>query len=156
METTRHFTASVYIVEGDATALHAHDRLDRWLPPGGHVDRGELPHRAGLREVREETGLEPTLLDDTSNVVEPDGKTLPRPQHQTLYDVNVYDGSVGHQHIDHIYYATVPTRDIDPVPGEAPASQWRWFTVDRLADAAVDDDVERLGRAAIAAARDAR
>ncbi len=25
-----------------------------------------------------------------------------------LYDINVHDGEVGHQHIDMIYYATVP------------------------------------------------
>ena len=42
METTRHFTATTYVVEGDAVALHEHERLGKWLPPGGHVDRDEL------------------------------------------------------------------------------------------------------------------
>lgn len=152
METTRHFTASVYIVENGATALHDHDLLERWLPPGGHIDRGELPHSAGVREVREETGLSPTLLDDTKPVVEPAGETLPQPRHQALYDVNVSEDGVGHQHIDHIYYATVDSRDIDPAPGEAPVSDWQWFTPDDLATTALDPDVERLAREAIAAA----
>ena len=68
METTRHFTATVYVVNDGATALHEHKRLGIHIPPGGHVDRDELPHEAALREVREETGLEATLLDDTPTV----------------------------------------------------------------------------------------
>ncbi|MFO7833730.1 MAG: NUDIX hydrolase, partial [Halohasta sp.] len=39
METTRHFTSTVYIVHEGATALHHHDRLGIRVPPGGHVDR---------------------------------------------------------------------------------------------------------------------
>ena len=33
METTRHFTATVYVVHEGATLLHDHKRLDLWLPP---------------------------------------------------------------------------------------------------------------------------
>jgi 8-oxo-dGTP pyrophosphatase MutT (NUDIX family) len=58
METTRHFTATTYVVNDGATVLHDHKRLDLWLAPGGHIDRDELPHEAALREVREETGLD--------------------------------------------------------------------------------------------------
>ncbi len=65
METTRHFVATVYVVNDGAVALHRHERLGIRIPPGGHVDRDELPHEAGLREVREETGLDPELVDDT-------------------------------------------------------------------------------------------
>ena len=68
METTRHFTATVYLVHDGATALHHHPGLGIRLPPGGHVDRDELPHETALREAREETGLEPTLLTDHREV----------------------------------------------------------------------------------------
>jgi len=34
----------------------------RWQLPKGHVDPGESPEQAAMREVREETGIETTLV----------------------------------------------------------------------------------------------
>jgi 8-oxo-dGTP pyrophosphatase MutT (NUDIX family) len=154
METTRHFTATVYVVEGGAVALHRHGRLGIRIPPGGHVDRDELPHEAGLREVREETGLEATLLDDTDEVGAPAGRALPQPRHQMLYDIDVHDdGRVAHQHVDHTYYATVDDRGIDPAgDDEADPSAWAWYDRDDLRAADLDADTVRFALEAIDAA----
>jgi 8-oxo-dGTP pyrophosphatase MutT (NUDIX family) len=149
MERTRHFTATVYIVNEGATALHDHRHLGIELPPGGHVDRGELPHEAGLREVREETGLDPTLLAETADFASETCRPIPRPRHLLLADVNRYDGVVGHQHIDHVYFATVPGRAIDPDDDEEPADAWAWYTADELRASDLDEDVVALGTEAI-------
>jgi 8-oxo-dGTP pyrophosphatase MutT (NUDIX family) len=149
METTRHFTATIYLVADGATALHDHPGLGIRLPPGGHVDRAELPHEAALREAREETGLEPTLLMDHDDVRSETARAIPRPRHLMLADVNVCDGEVGHQHIDHVYYATVEGRGIDPEPGEPGPEAWAWYDPDDLRDANVDPDVRQLGIEAI-------
>ena len=152
METTRHFTATVYVVNDGAVALHEHERLGIRVPPGGHVDRGELPHEAGLREVREETGLEPALLDDSPTVAGPAGRSLPNPRYTLLYDINEHDGIVGHQHVDFIYYAVADHRNLDPDEGEAGADAWSWYAPDDLRSSEVAEDVTSLGIEAIRAA----
>ena len=152
METTRHFVATVYVVSDGAVALHQHDKLEMWLPAGGHVDRDELPHEAALRETREELGLDVDLLAPREAIESETVRSLPRPQHFLLEDINVDEaGNVGHQHIDFIFYGAADTRDIDPAPGEQPASDWAWFSAGSL-DAHADHlpaDVLEIGRRAI-------
>ncbi|PSQ33874.1 NUDIX hydrolase [Halobacteriales archaeon SW_10_66_29] len=151
METTRHFVATVYVVNGGAVALHEHDRLGMWLPPGGHVEREELPHEAARREVREELGLDVELVAPVDDLQSPTAASIPKPQHFLLEDINVCDGEVGHQHVDFVYYGTVGSRDLDPAPGEAAAEEWEWFTAAALQRRADDfePDVVEAGRRAI-------
>jgi 8-oxo-dGTP pyrophosphatase MutT (NUDIX family) len=135
METTRHFVATVYVVHDGATALHEHDRLDMWLPPGGHLDRDELPHDAAEREAEEELGLPVDLVAPNGDLCSDTAESLPRPQHFLLEDIDVRpDGSVAHQHVDFVYYGAVPSREIDPEPGEQPAADWSWLTPAALRD----------------------
>jgi 8-oxo-dGTP pyrophosphatase MutT (NUDIX family) len=156
METTRHFTATVYVVNDGATALHRHGRLGIRIPPGGHVERDELPHESAIREVQEELGLTPTLLAETPDVDAPAGRPLPEPAHVMLYDVNVHeDGTVGHQHVDHLYYATVPSREVAPADDEQPAAAWDWYPPGRLRESDVDPDTTQFGLEAIEAAANA-
>lgn len=151
METTRHFTASIYVVNDGATALHYHDRLELWLPPGGHLERDELPHRAALREAVEETGLDITLVQSPDGEMSETARPIPRPAHMMLEDINRHDGQVGHQHVDLIYYGQCATREIRPVGAdEASADRWEWVDRETLrTDERFDPDVVDHAMAAI-------
>jgi 8-oxo-dGTP pyrophosphatase MutT (NUDIX family) len=54
-----HITASLFIVDAASrrVLLHHHRRLARWLQMGGHLEAGESPAAAALREGKEESGL---------------------------------------------------------------------------------------------------
>ncbi|MCU4719446.1 NUDIX hydrolase [Halapricum hydrolyticum] len=151
METTRHFVATVYVVNDGAVALHDHDKLGMWLPPGGHVDRDELPHETARREVREEIGRETELVAPREEIASPTVESIPKPQHFLLEDINVHDGEVGHQHIDFVFYGRVDSREIDPGPGEAGPEAWEWFDAAdlRAARDRLEPDVIEIGRRAI-------
>ena len=44
--------------------LHLHRKLGMWLPPGGHIEKDELPDEAAVREVLEETGVKVELVGE--------------------------------------------------------------------------------------------
>lgn len=95
----RHFTVAVFVVWEEKVLLHLHRKLDMWLPPGGHIEKDELPDDAAVREVLEETGLRVELVGEKREDVE-DPVQLHRPAGVQLENI-----SSGHQHIDLIYFA---------------------------------------------------
>jgi len=152
METTRHFVATVYAVNDGAIALHEHDKLEMWLPAGGHLDRDELPHEAALRETEEELGMAVDIVAPQEAITSETVRSLPQPQHFLVEDINVREnGDVGHQHIDFIFYGAAPSREITPGPGEQPAGDWTWFTPTdlRARDDEIPADVVEIGLRAI-------
>jgi ADP-ribose pyrophosphatase YjhB (NUDIX family) len=58
----------VYFMPVDAAErcllLGDHRKSGLWLPPGGHVEDGENPRQAVIREAREELGIEAEFKDD--------------------------------------------------------------------------------------------
>jgi ADP-ribose pyrophosphatase YjhB (NUDIX family) len=58
----------VYFVPVDAASrcllLGDHRKSGLWLPPGGHVEDGEDPREAVIREAREELGVQAEFNDD--------------------------------------------------------------------------------------------
>jgi len=152
METTRHFVATVYVVHDGATALHHHDKLDMWLPPGGHIHQDELPHVAAEREVAEELGMDVDIVTPEGDLSSATAESLPRPQHFLLEDIDVgRDGEVFHQHVDFVFYGRAPHRDVDPRDGEQPADDWAWLGPAELRERAdhLADDVLKIGLEAI-------
>jgi len=58
----------VYFIPVDAAErcllLGDHRKSGLWLPPGGHVEDGENPHQAVIREAGEELGIAAEFADD--------------------------------------------------------------------------------------------
>lgn len=117
-----HVTASAIVVSdaGDKVALHLHKRLNMWLQPGGHIDAGESPAEAALREAREETGLPVRHQHDSG----------------LFFHVDVHPGPKGHTHHDLRFLVRSPEVPLRPAEGESPDAAWfAWAEAFSIADA---------------------
>lgn len=107
-----HVTASAIVVGPRGVLLHRHKRLGLWLQPGGHIDPGETPWDAALREAEEETGLTLEHAHRTPSLVH----------------VDVHPGPRGHTHLD-LRYLLAGGED-DPRPPEGESQDVAWFAWD--------------------------
>jgi len=129
-----HVTGSAIVVGPRGVLLLKHRRLGIWLQPGGHVDAGEMPWEASLREAREETGLDVAFVGP----IDPDG--VP-----PLVHVDVHAGGRGHTHLDTRYLLDGGDADPDPPAHESQEIAWfDWDTAISMADAGVRTVLQHL------------
>ena len=116
-----HITASCFIIDhAGRLLLHHHRRLNRWLQMGGHLEPGEDPAEAALREGAEESGLHDlSLVADA--IADLDVHRIPEGR-----------GEPEHRHYDVRYIAL--TQSADSIAADARESNaLMWFDLDRAA-----------------------
>lgn len=120
----RHFTATgIILSRDDKVLLIEHRKLGCWLCPGGHMEPGEDPAQAVLREVAEETGLTCEIIS-RPRFSHPGTTVLPVPFTICVYDVPA-DGTIGpHQHIDMLYALRPATGLLAPQSSEVSRCEW--------------------------------
>ncbi len=77
-----------------------------WHFPGGHVDEGELPQDAVIREIKEETGLDAEITG--KDEIEGNFRRLKNPVGMFFYPV------LGHYHLSFLFRCNVGGREIKP------------------------------------------
>jgi 8-oxo-dGTP pyrophosphatase MutT (NUDIX family) len=107
-----HVTASAAVLSPDRqhVLLVYHERLGRWLQPGGHIEQGDATVQdAARREVQEETGIQ---LDDAlpSSLVTVDVHAIPSARGEPM-----------HMHFDLMFHFTAPVR---ATPHEGHQALW--------------------------------
>lgn len=133
-----HFTASAFVLSPDATALLLilHQRLGRWLQPGGHIDPAdETVHAAARREVAEETGI-----------VALAGPARGEPGAGAFLDLDVHpipahSGEPAHEHFDVRILLRAQSATLVAGPGVSAA---RWVPLATVAATMTDESVRRV------------
>lgn len=116
------FTADAYVVHKNKVLLRMHDKVNIWLPLGGHIEEGEDPEQAVIREVKEESGLK-IFLGDIKLPKFGKNKLLPVPDLVYRHHVSV----INHEHVSFTYFVKAKTLKIKPGAEEKPV-EIKWFS----------------------------
>lgn len=122
-----HLTASGIVTGERGVLLLKHRRLGIWVQPGGHIDAGETPWEAAIREVSEETGLQVELSG-----AQREDPSLERGIYKVDH-VDVHPGPQGHTHLDlrYLMVAGVNGESTDPCPPPEESQEVEWLDWDQ-------------------------
>lgn len=124
----RDFVAGAFILNEEKILFLEHKKYGVWLQPGGHIEEGETPDEAAIRETREETGLEIEIIDEKKpgKGLANRSEDLPRP-----FNVNLHRVEEGHWHCDFQYVARI----VDETEvKEYSDEDMKWFPREELQD----------------------
>lgn len=125
-----HITASGLVIQNNKVLLILHPHIKKWFQPGGHIDEGELPIEAAIREVYEETGLVCMSAIENPDPIDVDVHEIP---------ANSSKNEGAHLHIDLLYQLKV-------LREEAPLEKITkgWFSFDQIESPRIQRAISRL------------
>lgn len=138
----KHLTATVYLVakiDGEAKVLLLkHKKHNIWVGIGGHVEKGENPPEAALREVKEEAGIDIELFNVKKDLIKTEYVTeLVQPFTMLEEKISARPDEPAHYHIDCIYFAIVPNpQDVRM------QEEFRWVSLSELKTMDLEKEVQ--------------
>jgi len=142
------FTATGYVVNPERTKLLVvfHNKLQKWLPAGGHIEQNELPHEAALREVFEETGVVAHIISDDHDMGlkgEVDCQ-IPRP-YGVLYQIIPKTHRVAeHIHVDFVFVMEAEETSLKGKIEEV--SEVKWLKKEKILSSNCFDSVKGFAK----------
>lgn len=137
-------TAAGYVFYNNRLLFIHHSKLDLWLPPGGHIDKDEIPDDAVKREIQEETRLNVIVLSALPLSISDKLIGVKRTAAIPFY-ANVH--SVG----DHDHYGAcyICESDTDKVIRNDETKDHKWMTLDEVkTDSSLREDIKAIALSA--------
>ncbi len=132
-------TVGTFIFHEERVLLILHRKLNMWLPVGGHIEKDETPDDAIIREAKEETNVDITLISiPTLPLI---GNTLTHLA--TPFYVNVHN--VGnHNHVG-FYYVSYAYNPSSLLINKEEVLDAAWFTHNEvISSQLISDEVKLL------------
>ncbi len=156
-ENTRHLTASAVVLDRGTLSqvlLVHHNAEGKLMFPGGHLEVGEDPASAAVREVLEETGVLARIVCQPDVPQLPDMRLVPTPwiiremPAPGKPDRPGKPAEAPHRHLDMLFIADADMHAaaLRPAPGEV--SEVMWAPVDGLESLPVRGEVPTVARLA--------
>ena len=143
------YTVAGFIVKDYKVLLVHHRKLDKWLPPGGHVEKNEAFDDAILREIKEETGIDAEITSygrDWRPGGEKFGGDIVR-MLANPFNINIHKVT-DHLHLNLNYLCSIKNNS-KAVSINSEIKGAEWFSKDDLEDGDIPEDVKKLALAAL-------
>lgn len=103
-----------------------HNKLQKWLPPGGHLEINELLHECVAREVYEETGIKASIIDNGEKLgfLPETEKQLPNPYCILHELIPAHKNDIEHMHVDFIYLMQAEESELTLRLAELSEAKW--------------------------------
>ena len=125
-----HITASGLVIKDDKALLIFHPYIKQWFQPGGHIDDGEEPIEAAIREVFEETGVVCESLNGFLHPIDIDLHKIP---------ANPKKSESAHLHIDLLFVLQVIEERDSPED-----IQKEWVPFDQITSLRIQRALQKL------------
>jgi ADP-ribose pyrophosphatase YjhB (NUDIX family) len=129
-----HLTASAWIIsqQGDKVLLHHHQKLDKWIQLGGHLEKNELICEAVLREAAEESGL------DSLSVVD-----------NKIFDLDVHKIPAAKKEAEHFHYdlrVLIKADAEEELEKSSESKDLKWIDLNKVENFVREESVLRMLR----------
>ena len=125
-----HITASGLVIRNGRALLIFHPYIREWMQPGGHIDAGETPIDAAIREVYEETGVICKPIERSLDPIDIDLHEIP---------ANPKKGEAAHLHIDFLFL--FEAAEEGESPEEIPKA---WLPFEEISSARLKRAIKKL------------
>jgi 8-oxo-dGTP diphosphatase len=140
------FVASGLVMNTNKSKLLVvfHNKLRKWLPPGGHLLPNELPHECAIREVFEETGITATIIDSSPDLelIGNQETKIPAPYFLLHELIPANNKDVEHMHVDFIYLMESEESDVTIQLEEVSAV--KWMKKEEILNADTFDSIKKI------------
>ncbi len=142
----RCIVAGCVVIKDGRVLMLWHNKIRAWLMPGGHVEAGEFPDEAAIRETKEETGLDVEIVGDREvEYGDEVAHSLAKP-FVIMYENVPYKTEPMHVHFDLVYVARVKSGGLKE-SGES--SGIGWYGKDEIMKIDTLENVRNVALAAL-------
>ena len=141
----KYFSAGYFVKDGKVLLAH-HKKFNKWTPPGGHIEEGETPDQALVREWKEELNIDIEILPAYKSAFEGDSNATPIPM---PFYIDLEREGFDVPHIGYFFY--VKSKNVSDVINiqKDELHSIGWFSENDLASLPTFEQVKSLAAYAI-------